>query len=286
MDLSVIVVSYNTKDLLEQTIESVVKTTSNINYEIIVSDNDSTDGSPEMVKAKFPKVRLIENKANWGFSKGNNIAIKKAKGRYILLLNSDTVVKKDCLEKSLRYMDGHKDVGVLGCKVVLPSGELDHACKRGFPTPEASLYYMLGFHKFFPRNPKYGAYLASHIRDDQVAEVDALMGAFMMLPREVIGQVGMLDENFFMYGEDLDWCYRIKAAGYKVIYYPKAEIIHYKGSSSKKKRGKTIYEFHRAMILFYNKHYKKDYNPFITLLVYGGVGFRMILTYMMNIWRR
>lgn len=286
MDLSVIIVSYNTKDLLKQTIRSVIETTSKITYEIIVSDNDSTDGSIAMVKDKFPQVLLIENKANLGFSKGNNIAIKQAKGRYILLLNSDTVVQGDCLEQSVAYMDKHKDIGVLGCKIVLPSGELDHACKRGFPTPEASLYYMLGLDKRFPDKLKYGAYRATYLGEDELGEVDALMGAFMMLPSEVIDQVGMLDETFFMYGEDLDWCYRIKEAGYKVVYYPKGQIIHYKGASSKKKRGKTIYEFHRAMILFYNKHYRKKYNPIITLLVYMGVGIRMILTYIMNIWRR
>lgn len=286
MDLSVIIVSYNTQDLLKQTIASVINTASNITYEIIVSDNDSTDGSPSMVRREFPDVLLIENKANLGFSKGNNIAMKEAKGRYILLLNSDTVVEGDCLERCIAYMDKHNDIGALGCKIVLPSGDLDHACKRGFPTPEASLYYMLGLHKAFPGNKKYGTYSASHVGEDEVAEVDALMGAFMMLPRKVIDEVGMLDENFFMYGEDLDWCYRIKEAGYKVVYYPKGQVIHYKGASSKKKRGKTIYEFHRAMILFYNKHYKDRYNIFITLLVYLGVGMRMILTYIMNIWRR
>lgn len=286
MDLSVIIVSYNTKDLLKQTIESVIQTTSNITYEIIVSDNDSKDGSIDMVKDQFPEVLLIENKANLGFSKGNNVAIERAKGRYILLLNSDTVVKENCLEQCVRYMDSNKNIGALGCKVILISGELDHACKRGFPTPEASLYYMLKLHKLFPGNKKLGTYCAAHVGNDEIAEVDALMGAFMMLPKAVIDQIGMLDEEFFMYGEDLDWCYRIKEAGYKVVYYPKAQIVHYKGASSKKKRGKTIYEFHRAMILFYNKHYREKYNPMITLLVYMGVGIRMVLTYMVNLWRR
>ena len=285
MDVSVIIVSYNTKDLLRQTIQSVISTTQNIKYEILVADNNSTDGSPLMVSEEFPQVKLIETGENLGFSKGNNIAIKQAKGRYILLLNSDTVVKGDCLEQCVKYMDGHQDIGALGCKILLPSGQLDHACKRGFPTPEASLYYMLRLHKVFPDNHKYGAYCASYLGEDETGEVDALMGAFMMLPKKVIDQVGMLDEEFFMYGEDIDWCYRIKEAGYKVVYYPKAHIIHHKGSSSKKKRVKTIYEFHRAMILFYNKHYRKKYNIVVTSLVYVGIGVRMILTYMVNLWR-
>lgn len=286
MDLSVIIVSYNTKDLLCQTIESVISTTSDISYEILVSDNNSKDGSVDMVRQRFPEVIVIENKENLGFSKANNIAIKKAKGRYILLLNSDTVVEKGCLDESVKYMDNHKNIGVLGCKVVLPTGELDHACKRGFPTPKASFYYLLKLHRFFPNNKKYGLYCASHIKEDEVGDVDALMGAFMMLPQSVIHKVGVLDEAFFMYGEDIDWCYRIKKAGFRVVYYPEAKIIHYKGSSSKKKRVKTIYEFHRAMILFYNKHYIKKYNIFITGAVYIGIGLRMILTYIMNVWKK
>ncbi len=286
MDLSVIIVSYNTKDLLRQTIQSVIDTTHKIDYEIIVSDNDSSDGSPLMVEEEFKGVRLIRTGANLGFSKGNNIAIKEAKGRYILLLNSDTVVKGNCLDKCLGYMDKHNDIGALGCKILLPSGDLDHACKRGFPTPEASLYYMLGMDKRYPANKKYGAYRASHLGQDEVGELDALMGAFMILPRHVIDEVGDLDETFFMYGEDLDWCYRIKEAGYKIIYYPKAYIVHHKGASSKKKRVKTIYEFHRAMILFYNKHYRKKYNIMVTLAVYFGVGVRMIMTYILNLWRK
>ncbi|HHX60525.1 MAG TPA: glycosyltransferase family 2 protein [Epulopiscium sp.] len=286
MDLSIIIVSYNTQDLLRQTIQSVIDTTHKIKYEIIVSDNDSSDGSPLMVEQEFKEVKLIKTGANLGFSKGNNIGIKEAKGRYILLLNSDTVVKGNCLDECVRYMDQHNEIGVLGCKIVLPSGKLDHACKRGFPTPQASLYYMLGLYKAYPNNPKYGAYCAAHLGEDEVGEADALMGAFMMLPRAVIDEVGGLDEAFFMYGEDLDWCYRIKEAGYKVMYYPKEYIVHHKGSSSKKKRIKTIYEFHRAMILFYNKHYRKKHNLIVTLGVYFGVVARMIMTYIVNLWRK
>ncbi len=286
MDLSVIIVSYNTRELLRQTIQSVIDTTHRISYEIIVSDNDSSDGSPLMVESEFKDVRLIRTGANLGFSKANNLAIKEARGRYILILNSDTVVKGNCLDECVGYMDADNRIGALGCKIILPNGELDHACKRGFPTPEASLYYMLGLHKAFPSNDKFGAYCASHLGEDDSGEVDALMGAFMMMPRAVIDKVGGLDEEFFMYGEDLDWCYRIKEAGYKIMYYPKEHIVHYKGSSSKKKRTKTIYEFHRAMILFYNKHYKKKYNIIVTLLVYLGVGARMAMTYILNIWRK
>ena len=287
MDLSIIIVNYNTKELLKQTIESVIYTVGQaINYEIIVSDNGSEDGSCEMLREYFPKIQLIENKANLGFSKGNNIAIKRAKGRYILLLNSDTVVKDQCLEKCINYMDEYTEIGTLGCRVLLPNGNLDAACKRGYPTPEASLYYMLKLHKLFPKSQKFGAYNLGYLSDQEINEVDSLVGAFMMVRREAIEEIGLLDEDFFMYGEDIDWCYRIKKAGYKIIYYPEATIIHYKGASSKKKRIKTIYEFHRAMYLFYNKHYYKRYNFFITLIVYIGIAFRLSVALLFNFLKR
>lgn len=286
MDLSIIIVNYNTKDLLMQTIQSVINNTKNISYEIIVSDNNSTDGSVEMIQEYFPEVKLIENDGNLGFPKGNNVAIKLALGRYILLLNSDTVVIEDCIEKCIKYMDEHNDIGSLGCKVILKSGQLDHACKRGYPTPEASLFYMIKLHKLFPRNKKFGQYSLSYLHEDETNEVDSLTGAFMMLRRKVIDQVGLLDEEFFMYGEDIDWCFRIKEAGWKILYYPKAKIIHYKGASSKKKRFKTLYEFHRAMILFYDKHYKAKYNIFVTILVYLGIYTKLTLSLFINLFRK
>lgn len=286
MDLSIIIVNYNTKRLLKQTIQSVIDTTKNIRYEIIVSDNNSTDGSIEMVEECFSEVKLIKNKENLGFPKGNNVAIKEALGRYVLLLNSDTVVIDKCIEKCIKYMDIHNDVGVLGCKVVLKDGKLDHACKRGYPTPEASLLYMLKLHKVFPDNKKFGQYALSYLDENQTNEVDSLTGAFMVLRREVINEVGLLDEDFFMYGEDIDWCFRIKEAGWKIVYYPEAKIIHYKGASSKKKRLKTIYEFHRAMILFYNKHYVHKYNFVVTCCVYLGVILKLMFSLFINLFKK
>lgn len=285
MNLSIIIVNYNTKELLKQTIESVINTIEHIEYEIIVSDNDSKDGSQTMIKEEFSRVRLIENNDNLGFPKGNNVAIREAKGRYILLLNSDTKVLENCIEDCAKYMDNHKDIGALGCKLVLADGTLDHACKRGFPTPEASLFYMLKFNRLFPQNKKFAAYTMGYLSEDSINEVDSLTGAFMLVRREVIDKVGFLDERFFMYGEDIDWCYRIKSAGYKVVYYPKVTTIHYKGQSSKKKKLKTIYEFHRAMILFYNKHYRKEYNFIVTLLVYIGISLKLVLTFFINLFK-
>lgn len=286
MDLSIIIVNFNTKDLLRGTIESVIRTTKDIEYEIFISDNGSTDGSIEMVKSEYPKIILIENGENLGFSKANNIAIKSCSGRYVLLLNSDTVVLEDCLNRCLGYMDNNKDIGALGCKVMLADGKLDHACKRGFPSPEASLYYMLRLDRLYPENKRFGQYTLNYLDEDTINEVDSLTGAFMMVRRETFEKIGLLDEDFFMYGEDIDWCYRIKEAGWKIVYYPEAEIIHYKGGSSKRKRSKTIYEFYRAMYLFYNKHYKSKYNIFIRYMVYIAILGKLGLSLFINCFKR
>ena len=285
MDLSIIIVNYNTNKLLANTIQSVINTVASIKYEIIVVDNASIDGSIEMLKQQYPQVNLIENKDNLGFPKANNIGIKEATGRYILLLNSDTIVLGNCLQRCLDYMDSNIEVGALGCKLLLANGNLDHACKRGFPTPEASLSYILKLHKLFPASKKFGQYTLNYLPNNEINEVDALTGAFMMVRKEVINKVGLLDETFFMYGEDLDWCFRIKEAGYKVVYYPEAVTIHYKGGSSKRKRYKTIYEFHRAMYIFYNKHYRNKYNFIVTGIVFVAIAMKMIVAFIINLFR-
>jgi GT2 family glycosyltransferase len=289
MKLSIIIVNYNTHILTKQTVDAVLKQKVSFEYEIILVDNASSDGSIEKLNEDFnmfikeKKFFIIINKENLGFAKANNIGIRAAHGQYILILNSDTVVEEACLEKCLKKLETDGKVGALGCKVVLPDGQLDHACKRGFPTPKASLHYLLKLHK---KNPsKYGQYDALHIGEDEVGEVDSLMGAFMLMPRKVLDQVGLLDETFFMYGEDIDLCYRIKQAGYKVIYYPEAKIIHYKGGSSKKRRTKVIYDFHKAMWIFYKKHYYKKYNLGITLCVYIGIWVKYGIEILKNIFK-
>ncbi|AOY75539.1 glycosyltransferase family 2 protein [Clostridium formicaceticum] len=286
MDLSIIIVNYNTIELTKQTLHSIFDKKYNFIYEVFVVDNASTDGSVDMIKTEFPQVQLIENNQNLGFSKANNLAITLAEGKYILLLNSDTVVLEDCLSKSLSYLDAHPEIGVLGCQVILKNGQLDHACKRGFPTPEASLYYILKLNKLFPNSKRFGQYDLTYLSDQEVNQVDAVTGAFMMVRRGVIDEVGGLDEDFFMYGEDLDWCYRIKKAGWKIIYYPEAKIIHYKGASNKKKKVKIVYEFHRAMYLFYKKHYNEKYNAFVKGLVYMGIGIKLAISTVVNLFKK
>lgn len=286
MKLSIIIVNYNTYDLTKQTIESIIQKEHPFQYEILLVDNASSDGSIEKLQKDFNNLiseeilQIFINKVNLGFAKANNIGMRIAKGKYILLLNSDTVVKEDCLESCIIEMDKNTSIGALGCKVVLPDGKLDHACKRGFPTPKASLYYLL---KLYKKDPiKYGQYDALHLHDDEVGEVDCLMGAFMLIPKDVLNKVGLLDEDFFMYGEDIDLCYRIKEGGYKILYYPNAQIIHHKGGSSKKKRTKVIYDFHEAMWIFYKKHYYKKYNFAITCLVYIGIWAKYLVAIIKN----
>jgi len=290
MELSIIIVNYNTKELTKQTIDSVKKTVNNIEYEIVLVDNASVDGSIEFFKDIYEsdnRVQLIFNNENLGFAKANNIAIMKSKGRNILLLNSDTIVKEACIEKCVAYLNQHNDVGALGPKILLNNGELDHACKRGFPTPAASLYYMLKLEKLYPKSKNFGQYRMTYLDDNEIGEVDALTGAFMMIKREVIDKVGVLDDDFFMYAEDIDWCYRIKDAGWKIMYYPQAEMIHLKGQSSKKKRKyKTIYQFHKTMLQFYNKHYIKKHNFSVTGIVYIGVIIKLILSLMINFFKK
>jgi GT2 family glycosyltransferase len=282
MELSVVIVSYNTRELLKKCIQSIYMTYPNNNLEILVVDNGSSDGSPTMVRDEYGNVILIENKENLGFAKANNIAINISKGRYVLLLNPDTVVTEGCLDKCIQYLDEHKDIGVLGCKVVLPDGKLDLACRRSFPTPEVSFYRMTGLSKLFPKNKLLAQYNLTYLDENETYEVDSVVGAFMMGRREVIERVGMLDEDYFMYGEDIDWCYRIKQAGWKVIYFHEAEIAHYKGASGGKKNPRIIREFYRAMYLFYKKHYKSKYSIFVTGFIYSGISFKLMLSLAIN----
>ncbi len=286
MDLSILIVNYNTCQLTMECLRSIYLTETQYRCEIILIDNASSDGSVQAIRRQFSHITLIENQENVGFAKANNQGIRQAQGRYILLLNSDTIVQPDTLDTMIRFMDDNPRVGASGCKVVLPDGSLDKACKRGFPTPSASFYYAFGFSRLFPDTPRYNQYQLGYLDPDQEYPIDCLVGAFMMVRKEAVDQVGMLDEDFFMYGEDIDWCYRIKQAGWENYYYPRTSIIHYKGASSRKKPFKIIYEFHRAMYLFHYKHYRHKYSTLLNVAVYAGIGFKFILTLLKNKWLR
>lgn len=282
MDLSILIVNYRTRELTLACIASVFTSTTSYIYEIILIDNASNDGTPQVVNERFPQVATVINTENVGFSRANNQGIRMAKGRYVLLLNSDTIVQPDTIDIMLRFMDENPTVGASGCKIVLPDGSLDKACKRGFPTPSASFYYAFGFAKLFPKIHKFNQYQLGYLSPDEAYPIDSLVGAFMLVRRETIEQVGMLDEEFFMYGEDIDWCYRIKKAGWINYYYPRTHIVHHKGASSRRKPYKIIYEFHRAMILFHNKHYRRKYSWLTNAMVYTGVGVKFGLSLATN----
>lgn len=282
MDLSIIIVSYNTRDLTIDCLNSVFDSDTEYTYEVFVVDNDSRDDSVPAIKELFPQVRLIENHANTGFAKANNQAMEIAHGRYILLLNSDTIVQPGTLQTMLAYMEEHPAVGVSGCKVILPDGSLDKACRRGFPTPSASFYYAFGLSRLFPDNPRFNQYHLSYLDPNDTYPVDCLVGAFMLLRQETIAQVGGLDETFFMYGEDIDWCYRIKQAGWEIHYHPATYIVHYKGASSRRKPMRIIYEFHRAMWVFHRKHFKRRYSWFTNMAVLSGIGLKFSLSVISN----
>ena len=288
MVLSIIIINYRTFELTKNTIDSVLSNDCNYDYEILVVDNKSDDGSLEKLEETFSneiknsKITFIANNSNMGFSYANNLAIKKSSSKYILLLNSDTIIKENTLNKCLNYIETHQDVGALGCKVSLPNGELDKACKRSFPNPINSFYRL--FH--IPnKNLEVNNYNLSNLDDNGVYEIDCLVGAFMLVKKDVINQIGMLDEDYFMYGEDIDWCYRIKESGWKIIYFGEVEIVHYKGSSSNKKSFKLIYEFHKSMYIFYKKHLAEKYFVLLNFIVYVGIAVHLIVKLFINIFK-
>src|SRR3989344_5189609 len=246
MDLSVVIVNYNTKDLLKACLKSVFGSHTSFNFEVLVSDNGSKDGSVEMVRKHFPEAKLIENNANLGFSKGNNAALRQAIGKYCLLLNSDTEVRANTFDLSIRYMNLHPEVGAMGCKVLLPNGELDKACRRKFPNPANAFLRLFGLKKFSNYN------IDTPI--DQEVEVDSVMGAYLLIRKYVVDKVGYLDEDYFMYGEDIDWCWRIKEAGYKIMYVPTCKITHFKYGSSPTIPFRIIRMSHKTTEIFYRQH--------------------------------
>ncbi|HRS19151.1 MAG TPA: glycosyltransferase family 2 protein, partial [Bacteroidales bacterium] len=273
MKLSIVIVNYNVKYILEQCLHSVFAAIQNIEAEVFVVDNNSVDGSCTMITEKFPWVHLIENKENVGFSKANNQAIRISKGEYILLLNPDTVVEEDTFTKTIAFMDEHPQGGGLGVAMIDGKGKFLPESKRGLPTLSVSFYKMFGFHKVFPHSKRFNYYYLGHLSNNEVHEIEILSGAFMLMRKSVLDKVGLLDEEYFMYGEDIDLSYRIIKAGYKNYYYPHTTIIHYKGESTKKASFKYVMVFYKAMEIFARKqlHMKKYslYSLFIHIAIWA-----------------
>ena len=277
MKLSVIIVNYNVSAFLEQALASAVKAMRGIEGEIFVVDNRSVDDSVAMVKAKFPQVKLIENQDNVGFAKANNQAIRVSIGEYVLLLNPDTLVEEDTFSKCIDFMDATPDCGGLGVKMVDGQGRFLPESKRGIPYPSASFYKLFGLSKLFPKSRKFGAYHATYIGEDETHEVEVLAGAYMMLRRSVLNEVGLLDEDYFMYGEDIDLSYRILKGGYKNYYFPQTRIIHYKGESTKKGSLNYVYVFYKAMQIFAKKHFSANNAKIFNVAVDAAIWFRAAL---------
>ncbi|MBI2279232.1 MAG: glycosyltransferase family 2 protein [Bacteroidetes bacterium] len=271
MKLSIIIVNYNVRYFLEQCLTSVLRATTTIDAQIFVVDNESKDGSVEMVNTLFPEVLVIANKKNVGFSKANNQAISIAKGEYILLLNPDTVVEEDTFEKCIDFMDKHPDAGGLGVKMIDGNGVFLPESKRGLPTPSVSFYKIFGLSGLFPKSKVFSKYHLGYLDTNQTNEIEILSGAFMWMRKSVLDKIGYLDESFFMYGEDIDLSYRILKAGYKNYYFPESKIIHYKGESTKKGSLNYVFVFYNAMIIFSKKHFAqkaKAFSFFINIAIY------------------
>ncbi len=272
MDLSVIIVNYNVRQFLENALISIYRATEGIEAEVFVVDNASDDGSVEMIRSKFPQVHLIANKANVGFAKGNNVALKQTTGRYLLLINPDTIVQEDTFKVMMRFFDENPDVGLAGCKILNPDGTLQLPCRRSFPTPWVAFTKIFGLSNLFPKSKLFGRYNLTYLSEDETYEVDAVSGSFMFLRRETYDCVGGLDETFFMYGEDLDWCYRVSKSGYKVYYVHATQIVHFKGESTRRSEIDEIRTFYQAMQLFVEKHFSSSL--FVEIFLTVGIVLR------------
>ncbi len=286
MKLSVIIVNYNVKYFLEQTLLSVQSASKELDVEVFVVDNNSVDDSVKMVKNQFPEVKLIANKENTGFSVANNQAIRIATGEYILLLNPDTVVEEDTFEKTLAFMDAHPEAGALGVKMIDGKGKFLPESKRGFPSPKVAFFKTFGLSRLFPRSKTFNGYHLGYLDKDETHKVDVLSGAFMLLRKSVLDKIGLLDETFFMYGEDIDLSYRIIKAGHQNYYFPETTIIHYKGESTKKGSLNYVRVFYNAMIIFAKKHFTGEKAAAFIFMLHCAIYLRAFMTVFTNFLRK
>ena len=267
MTLSIIIVNYNVKHFLHQCLKSIARAKQNIDLEIFVVDNNSVDGSINMLQTEFPEVKLIANEKNTGFAKANNQAIKKAKGEYVLLLNPDTIIEENTLHETVNFLQKNKEAGALGVKMIDGNGDFLPESKRSLPSPSIAFYKIFGLSFLFPKSKKFGKYHLNYLDKEKTHEIDVISGAFFMTRKKILDEIGLLDEDFFMYGEDIDLSYRIQKHGYKNFYLPTTSIIHYKGESTKKTSINYIFTFYQAMIIFVKKHYHtRKANPLIFII--------------------
>jgi N-acetylglucosaminyl-diphospho-decaprenol L-rhamnosyltransferase len=271
LDVSVVIVNYKVRDLLGACLRSLEHDLRVLRGEVWVVDNASGDGSVEMVRAEFPWVRLIPNEQNLGYGAANNQAIRQASGRYVLVLNPDTELPPGAIVDTIAEMEAHPDIGALGPKLVLADGSLDRACRRSFPSPEVAFYRLFGLARLFPNHRRFARYNLSNVDEDTAIDVDSVVGAFMLVRREVIERVGMFDEAFRLYGEDLDWAFRIKEAGWRIRYHPQVVVLHLKRQSTNQRAVWSIRAFYEAMHIFYDKHYARNHPRAFNWLIHAGI---------------
>lgn len=258
MKLSVVIVNYNVRLYVEQCIRSVLRAVEGMEAEVWVVDNASTDGSVEYLQEVFPQINIIANKENHGFSYANNQAIRQSKGEYVLLLNPDTIVGEDVLKGCTDFLDSHPKVGATGVRMLYADGRFAVESRRGVPTPFTSFCKMAGLCNLFPRNKTFGRYYMQYLNPDEANPIEVISGAFNMMRRKALDEIGLLDETFFMYGEDIDLSYRLILGGWQNYYLP-LNILHYKGESTQKSSFRYVHIFYNAMLIFFNKHFGKRY---------------------------
>jgi GT2 family glycosyltransferase len=281
LDLGIVIVNYNVRDLLRECLASVYDSRGDFSYEVCVVDNGSSDGSADMVAEEFPQVRLIRAE-NRGYAAGNNLGLREfgldrghstaTAPRFALLLNADTVLPPSALADMVRFMEQGPRIGVSGPRLVRADGSLDRACRRSFPTPEVALYRLSGLSRLFPASKRFGRYNLTYLSADVTTELDSVVGAFMMIRSETLAEVGLLDERYFMYAEDLDFCYRAKQLGWQVWYNAAVTVLHYKGQSSRQRSNFANAKFYETMRLFHDKHFKQQTFFLVNWLIYAGIG--------------
>lgn len=284
MDISIVIVSYNTKELTLKCLKTLDSATKNLKAEIFIVDNNSEDNTAQAISKQFPRVHLIANRDNRGFAKASNQALKKAKGKYILVLNPDTEVLPDTLVKMIAYLKSKPKAAIATCRVELASGKLDADCRRHFPTPWRAFCHFSSLYKIFPKSKLFDGYYMNYLPENLEHQVDACVGAFMLIKKEAIARVGLFDESFFFYGEDIDWCWRFREHGYEIWFTPITKILHYKGAASGiqkttqtltkatiESKRRVLKESTRAMVIFYKKHYADRYPIFITWPILAAI---------------
>jgi len=285
MELSVIIVSFNVRDFLKQCLLSVKKASVNIESEIFVVDNNSTDGSCEMVLREFPEITLISNRGNSGFSAANNQGITQSKGTFVLLLNPDTLVEEDTFSKCISFMLEHIDAGAIGVRMVNGEGRFLPESKRALPDLKTAFFKTFGLSYFFPSSPILNRYYLSQIDSFETSPAEVISGAFMFLRREALGKTGFLDEDFFMYGEDIDLSYRLLQIGYSNYYYPGTQIIHYKGKSTSRKNFKDIRYFYKAMRIYVRKRISERNFNILHYIIIPAIYIRESLAFLNRIYQ-